>query len=70
MSSSARTLTGGNAHELALWCGGRVVEEVDALDPEKVQFGINVPCSGEAKRASVGDIIIHKSNGDFDVYKP
>lgn len=69
MGSSARTLSSNNAHELAAWCGGRVVVEHDALDHDKTQLGINVPCKDEVKRASLGDMIIHKGDDSFDVYK-
>lgn len=69
MASQARTLTERNAAELADWCGGRLVTEHDALDGSKTFPGINVPTKDGVERASVGDTLIHKSDGTFEIYK-
>lgn len=66
-----RTVTAANAAELARWCGGRLVTEMNDEDPSKTQPGINVPIdfiNGVAARASVGDVII-EHNGSFKVQK-
>ena len=69
MSSEARILTIQNASHLASWCGGMLVNEQDALLPHINTPGINVPVGGEVKRASVGDTIIRKNDGTFEVFK-
>jgi hypothetical protein len=63
-----RLVTATNAAELAQWCGGRLVQETDALDSSKSQPGINVPVGESVQRASVGDAI-HEENGTFRVQK-
>lgn len=67
MSSEARTLTDENVWELATWCGGNPVVEHDALDHSKTSPGINVPCGDEVVRASLGNVIIRKNDGTFQV---
>jgi hypothetical protein len=71
MTAAARTLNANNAAELAEWCGGRVVVEHDALDSDKTSPGINVPVGRGigVKRASLGDVIVQKHDGTFDVVK-
>lgn len=69
MSSEARILTGDNGQELAEWCGGRLVMEHDALDHSKASPGINVPIGDEVQRASLGDTIIRKHDGTFEIFK-
>lgn len=69
MASEARNLTENNAEELAHWCGGRLVREHDALDHSKSTPGINVPVGNDVQRASVGDTIIRKNDGKFEIFK-
>jgi hypothetical protein len=69
MSSQARILTNDNGRELAHWCGGRLVAEHDALDDSKTSPGINVPVGNDVQRASVGDTIIRKHDGTFEIFK-
>jgi hypothetical protein len=73
MSYEARTVSRANAQELAAWCGGRAVEEHDALDHSQTQPGVNVPVGPKhqdnVKRASLGDTILQHSNGEFDVIR-
>lgn len=69
MSSEARTLTHENAAEVAEWCNGKIVKEHDALNHSVTSPGINIQCGDEIKRASVGDVVIRKSDGTFEVYK-
>lgn len=69
MSSEARVVTDINAYEITEWCKGRMVMEHDALDHDKAWPGINVPCGDDVKRASLGDIVIKKHDGTFDVHK-
>lgn len=65
----AKTLTMGNAAEIAEWCGGVSVAEHDALDHSVETPGVNVPCGEEVKRASLGDTILKHSDGNFDVLR-
>lgn len=69
MSSEARTLGMDNAGELADWCGGQAVVEHDALDDDKMTPGINVPVGDDVQRASLGDTIIRKNDGTFEIFK-
>jgi hypothetical protein len=69
MSSEARTLTEDNVWELAPWCGGNPVVEHDALDDDKTSPGINVPVGDDVQRASLGDTIIRKADGTFQIFK-
>ena len=69
MSSEARTITAENAKQIAEWCGGRLVEEQNALDSSIKTPGINVLTTEGVQRASMGDTIIHKSDGTFEISK-
>jgi len=69
MGSEARRLTHNNAEEIAQWCGGRVVAELDALDITQSSPGINVPVGDGVDRASLGDLIIRDSEGAFQIFK-
>lgn len=69
MASESRIVTETNSKELALWCGGNPVVEHDALDHNVTYGAVNVPCGGEVRRASIGDMIIRKDDGTFDVFK-
>jgi hypothetical protein len=69
MSSEARNLTDRNAEELAHWCGGLVVKEHDALDHSNWTPGINLRVGDDVQRASVGDTIIRKNDGTFEIFK-
>jgi hypothetical protein len=69
MSSEARVLTAENATMLAEWCKGRLVNEQDALSPHVNRPGINVPVKDGVERASMGDTIIRKNDGTFEVFK-
>jgi hypothetical protein len=67
MGAEARTVTPDTAYAISVWCGGVLVEEINAVDPSKSQPGINVPCGNEVKRASVGSAVVLKHDGTFDV---
>lgn len=69
MSSEARTIGEKNAEAIAHWCGGKAVVEHDALDSSKTSPGINVLVNGEVERASLGDTIIRKSDGTFEIFR-
>lgn len=53
---------------VSVWCGGVPVDEID-LDGKKWP-GLNVQCGDTVKRASLGDYIVKKEDGKFDVKKP
>lgn len=65
----ARTLTKENAVEIAEWCDGILVEELDSLDHSATSPGINLMCVVSVQRASVGDVIIRGHDGKFRIYK-
>jgi hypothetical protein len=69
MGSEARTLSETNSAELAGWCGGLPVVQHDALDPGKAIPGINVPTAKGVERASLGDMIIRRDDGQFEIFK-
>lgn len=61
-SDNALVLSESNLVQAALWCGGRVVEERDALDDTKVTRALNVPTFTGVERAYVGDLITQDGN--------
>lgn len=66
----AAHLTREGAHEVATWCGGRVVEEAKASDPTDVYLGLDIPTLEGIMRASVGDYVIRGVQGEFYPCKP
>ena len=55
----AAQVTEENAAEVARWCKGLLVEEIDAVDPSKKYPAINVKTrDGEMMRAGVGDWVV------------
>jgi hypothetical protein len=70
MGSEAKVLTRDNALQIAHWCNGRMVVEEDALSSDIKTPGINLRVSsGEIQRASMGDTIIRKNDGTFEIFK-
>jgi len=63
-------LTLGNAEEVAVWCGGVVIEEIDPVDSDKKWVGINIPTLEGVMRASEDDYIIKGTKGEFYPCKP
>lgn len=55
------------AEDIAQWCKGRVVEEIDALDSSKRFPAVNVPCKDGVKRARIGQAVILCDDGYFEV---
>lgn len=60
----ARCLTPDLAEDIADWCGGTLVEEINPGTDEKTP-GINVPTMDGPARASMNDWILKGSLGDF-----
>ena len=58
-------LTPQNIHEVADWCTGQEVEEIDALDNTATYVGLNFLSWNGAIRASEGDYIIKDGLGTF-----
>lgn len=73
MSFEAKTVTEGNAREIADWCGGMDVVEHDPFDHSKTRPGVNVPVGParqmNVKRASLGDTVLQHSDGTFEVLR-
>lgn len=66
----AQQLSKDNVDELAQWCDGRVISEIDAQD-ENIRFvGINIQTLEGVMRASEGDWIIKGTVGEFYPCKP
>lgn len=66
----ANLLTKENAEAIAVWCGGRLVEEANAENPLDKYVGINVPTLNGPARASEGDYVVKGELGDFWPCKP
>lgn len=66
----AMLLTRDNVHEVARWCGGRVIEESKASDPSDVYIGLDIPTLEGLMRAAVGHWIIRGVQGEFYPCKP
>lgn len=70
----AVALTRDNVHDVAAWCGGRVIEEGKASDPSDVYLALDVPTLEGLKRGETmdpsgryphGDWIIKGARGEF-----
>lgn len=75
----ARRLTKDLAEDIAQWCGGMLVTEIDPQNPSETFVGINVPTQLGIQRASQGEWIVKLKNGSFtsfsdqdfrDTYEP
>jgi hypothetical protein len=64
------TLTDENAVEIALWCGGKVVREKDALDPEIEHVAVNIPVKDGVDRIHVGDRIAFDTEQSYYIKNP
>lgn len=60
----AEQLTPENADELAHWCNGVVVEEIDPEDESNRYVGINVPSFDGAVRVSEGAYLVYNRRTD------
>jgi len=56
-----------NVREVAEWCTGKEVEEIDALDSTKRYVGLNLLTFQGMARASEGDYIAKDNLGDFHI---
>ena len=63
-------LTHDNVTEVADWCTGKEVKEIDALDPKKSYVGLNFLSWNGIVRASEGDYIIRDALGGFHYMWP
>lgn len=61
----ATQLSPATAKDLAEWCGGQLVEEIDPLDSNKKFVAINLPTLEGARRASEGDWVVKGTRGEF-----
>lgn len=66
----ANELTKENAEAVAVWCGGRLIEEIDPHTPTNRYVGINIPTLEGMMRASEGDYVIKGVQGEFYPCKP
>lgn len=63
-------LTKENVKQVAEWCTGQEVEEIDSLDPDLRFVGLNLITQIGMRRASEGDYIIKDNLGTFHVRWP
>lgn len=62
----AEQLTSENADELARWCNGVVVEEIDPEDESNKYLGLNVPSFDGVVRVSEGAYLVYnRRTGNF-----
>lgn len=64
----ARLLAEDVAPEIALWCGGRLVEDFTPFT--KHVLGLDIPTLEGVMRADVGDWVIRGVKGEFYPCKP
>jgi hypothetical protein len=60
----ARQITEDLAEDIASWCGGVLVEEINPETEAKTP-GINVPTTEGPSRASLGDWVLKRDGDDF-----
>lgn len=65
----AEVLTGENVNVLANWADAVITHEIDPFSDDRYP-ALNVQCSAEVKRASMGDYVIRHEDGGFDVLSP
>lgn len=58
-------LTEDNAVEVAVWCGGTLVDEIDPEHPDEKQPGINLNTHMGVKRASLHMYVVKAGEGFF-----
>jgi hypothetical protein len=63
----AVSITKDNVEEVAIWCGGEPVTEIDALHKTVTYVGINVPTVNGVERASETDFIFKNPRGEICV---
>jgi hypothetical protein len=69
MGSEARLVSEANIREVAAWCGGMMVEEIDPFDDAVTNPAFNVQTIKEIERAHIGDTLIKNHNGTFQLWK-
>lgn len=60
----AKQVTADSAAEIAVWCGGKLVEEIHPFDGTKTP-GVNVPTLRGVMRASVTDYVVQNVFDEF-----
>lgn len=63
-----RQLFKSTADDIAQWCGGLLVTEIDPQDPGNTFVGINVPTQLGVERASQSDWVVKLKGGNFTVF--
>jgi len=69
MGSVARTVTEANIREVAAWCDGVMVTEIDPFDSAATNPAFNVRTIKEIERVHIGDTIVQNHNGTFQLWK-
>jgi hypothetical protein len=54
---------------VAVWCGGVVIIEHDAIDHSVTNPALNLGTINGIERAHIGDTIIRNHNGTFQIWK-
>ena len=63
----AGRLSKDNVEHVAVWCGGKQIEEINPTDSSDRYVALNVPTMNGIERASEGDFIIKNSRGEISV---
>ena len=58
MIVEAVQVTEENVEQVANWCGGTIIEEIDAQNPDLKYAGINVPTTSGINRASLDSWVV------------
>jgi hypothetical protein len=63
----ALQLTQKTAQEIADWCGGVVIEEIDPTDSTKRYVGVNIPTMMGVIRAQEGMFVLRNNRNEFKI---
>lgn len=69
MGAETRQVSEANIREVAAWCGGVIVTEIDPFDSAVTNLAFNLQTIKEIERAHIGDTIVRNHNGTFQLWK-
>lgn len=69
MGSEAKLVSESNLREVAAWCGGVLVDEIDPFDSAVTNLAFNFRTITGVERAHAGDTVIRNHNGTFQLWK-
>lgn len=69
MDSGAMRVNSETVEIIAAWADGIEVEEINPENGQRLP-ALNIQCGEDVKRASLGDWVVQKEDGTFDVMGP